>query len=221
MDTLQPCLHDEGLAKQPSAFALCAALGLFLVLPSPAKADFIDYYAVNNFTLTNVDYFGFAAGTNGSVMSPDGGASAVLTGGDSGTGLGGETDWLIQAPASGSVRFNWSYASIDTPGADWAGYEVVHNTSTTFTQLADTNGQFGVLRTFSVSAGDSFGFVVVTKDNTFGPGILTISNFSAPPGGISSVPEPSTVATALLLAGAMIAVQQRRASANVARGGAA
>jgi hypothetical protein len=217
MHTLQPCLHAEGVAKKLSTFALCAAVGVGLILAQQARADFVGNYAVNNFTLTNIDYFNLDADTNGSVMSLDGGLSVILTGGDSGTGLlsGGETDFLINAAASGLVQFNWSYASLDTPGYDWAGYQL----GNTFTQLADTNGESGVLQTFSVTAGESFGFVVVTADNNGGPGILTISNFSAP--AADPVPEPRTLAIPCILAAGILAAQQRRRRANLSAGGAA
>lgn len=196
------------------AFALCGALGLLLAFAPQAKADFVGYYAVNNFTLTNIDYNGFQANTNGSVMSPDNGLSVILTGGDSGSLLGGETDWLINAAAAGVVQFNWAYASLDSPGNDWAGYQV----GNTFTKLADTNGEAGVLTTFSVSAGESFGFVVVTADNTGGPGILTISSFSAP--SVDPTPEPATVMIPFILGAGIVAAQQLRVRAKVSGGGA-
>jgi hypothetical protein len=202
MGILRPWSHSEWLSKQRSVLVLCGALALCTLLAPNAKADFVDYYAVSNFTLTNIDYFGFDAGTNGSVVTLDGGLSAILIGGDSGSGFGGETDWLINAAASGVVQFTWSYASLDSPPGDWAGYMV----GNTFTQLADTNGQSSgsIPVTFSVTAGESFGFVVATADNTMGPGLLTISNFSAPTSDISSVPEPGTLAIPLLLMAAIL-----------------
>jgi hypothetical protein len=54
--------------------------------------------------------------------------------------------------------------------------------------LADTDGQFGTA-VFSLSGGESFGFRIVTLDNTSEPGILTIST-----GGAGApVPEPGTL----------------------------
>jgi hypothetical protein len=56
--------------------------------------------------------------------------------------------------------------------------------------------------TFNVLAGDSFGFRIATEDNTFGPGSVTISNFSAPgPMAPTPVPEPSAVLSLLVLGG--------------------
>ena len=49
-----------------------------------------------------------------------------------------------------------------------------------FTQIADNGSQGSGFSQFNVLAGDTFGFRVFTLDDQFGPGIATISNFSAP-----------------------------------------
>ena len=49
-----------------------------------------------------------------------------------------------------------------------------------FTQLADNASQGTGFSQFNVLSGDTFGFLVFTTDNDFGPGNATISNFSAP-----------------------------------------
>lgn len=121
---------------------------------------------------------------DGTAVSPDGGASVVITGGNNGSGLGGTTDLIAKAPAPVTIAFLFIYTSLDSPTFDWAGYVV----NDLFTQVADTSGQSGS-GSFSVLAGDTFGFRVGTEDNTSEPGIFTVSDFEAV--GVAS-PEPST-----------------------------
>jgi hypothetical protein len=64
-----------------------------------------------------------------------------------------------------------------------------------FTQLADTSGESG-FASFSVTFGETFGFRVATVDNQGEPGILTVSDFSAP--APSAVPEPDTASIVFL-----------------------
>ena len=163
-----------------SVLALCWALGFSLALAPPAKAAFAGDYALNRFLLTNTN-------ADGSVFTPDGGLSIVLTGGNNGSGLVGTTDLVVAATGAGTVQFRYSYSALDFPGFDIGGYLLTGG----FTQLANTDGQSGTAM-FTVTPGLSFGFRVRTADNTGEPGILTLSNFSAPSGAGSSVPEPAT-----------------------------
>ena len=179
--------------------AFCWALG-FLALTSPAQAAFTGAYALNQFTLTNMN-------ADGKAITPDGGLSIVLTGGNNGSGQAGTTDLVAFAAGAGTVQFHYSYSSLDFPGADFAGYLL--GAALTFTQLADTDGQSGNAM-FAVSNGQKFGFRVGTQDNTGEPGILTISSFIAP-AGTPSVPEPGTAPMLLLaVAGASLAAAYRR-----------
>lgn len=148
------------------------------------------------FTLVN-------SNSDGTAVSPDGGVSVILTGGNNGSGLAGTTDLLAMAVGAGTIEFQYTYSSVDAPGFDWAGYLIGDQ----FTQLADTNGQFGTA-TFSVAGGDTFGFRVGTFDNTTEPGVFAISDFSTP---ASSVPEPSAWRLVLATAVAMaVGVGRRR-----------
>jgi PEP-CTERM motif len=193
----------NGSKRLRPILAFCWALGLSsLALTSPAQAAFTGPYAFNQFTLTNLNADGFA-------ITPDGGLSIVLTGGNNGSGLPGTTDLIAVAAGTGAVQFHYSYSSLDFPGFDFAGYLV----GAAFTQLADTDGQSGNAM-FTVSNGQKFGFRVGTQDNTGEPGILTISSFTAPIGS-ASVPEPGTAPMLLLaLAGAAIAVHRRVSRIN-------
>jgi hypothetical protein len=162
-------------------------IGGLSALAPEANASFIGTYALNNFTLFNQN-------ADGSAATFDGGLSAVLTGGNTGSGVAGFTDLFITAPVSGMVHFQFSYLSLDTPTWDDAGYLI----DGVYTQLADTDGDFGTAD-FPISAGQSFGFRVNTLDNEGEPGILTVSDFNAPEPssgggsvGTPPAPEPAT-----------------------------
>lgn len=175
-------------------------IALLVSFAPEAKAGFIGYYALNNFTLTNT----CTAAANpcpppdGSVTTFNNGLSAVLFGGNNGSGLSGVTDLTIAAQAAGTVQFEYSYSAFDFPGADYAGYL----RGNVFTQVANITGQAsppGQPVSFNVTAGQLFGFRVGTVDNLGEPGILTISNFDVVTGPVSTVPEPGSAA--MLIAG--------------------
>lgn len=188
--------------RLPASAGLCL-IALFTFLAHTARADFSGYYSVNKWSLTNAD-LGLNAGTDGSAATPDNGASIVLTGGNSGSGLfGGRTDLVIQAPIAGTVQFHYVYSSKDlssnttaglgcgslTGPCDLAGYLL----NGTFHPLADDIKQGSGDISFPVSAGDTFGFRVETEDNQGEPGILTISAFSAPVSASTAVNVSSEV----------------------------
>ena len=168
---------------------LCSTALLLITsaaFPQQAKAGFIGEYAVNLFTVTNVNGVGL-------VSSPDGGTSLWITGPNTGSGLDGYTDVTIVAPRSGLIQFQYTYSSLDSPGYDFSGYLL----GTTFVPLADSNGQSANVL-IPITLGQSFGFRVGTLDNTGEPGVLTITNFGAPL--TSPVPEPGSM-WLLLIAG--------------------
>ena len=171
---------SRGVISSARRSIFIQALGLIIFLAPVAHAGFVGDYALNQFTLANTNADGF-------VSTPDNGLTAVLTGGNNGSGLPGTTDLLTTATGTGTVAFHYTYSALDFPGFDYAGYLV----DSAFMQLADTDGQSGDA-TFTVTAGQMFGFRVGTLDNSGEPGILTISNFSAPSGGGGAVPEPGT-----------------------------
>jgi len=176
------------------------AAGSFLA--PQARAGFIQAYDLANFTLTNQN-------ADGAAVTPDGGSSVVFTGGNNGSGLSGSTDLTIAAAISGLVSFQYSYLSLDTPGFDTAGFLV----NGLFTQLTDTSGDSGKTA-FSIAAGQRFGFRMTTFDNQGEPGILTISNFSAP-SSAAAAPEPATWLLALAAFAAFAARRALRAPAGV------
>ncbi len=165
-------------------------LGCIFAL-TKANAAFVSPYALNNFMLINTN-------ADGTAVTPDGGLSIVLTGGNNGSGMPGTTDLVTTAQAAGLVQFKYSYFSLDIAHQDFAGYFL----GNAFTQIADVSGQMGTV-SFMVPLGQTFGFRVGTADNQFEPGVLTLSSFSGP-GASTGVPEPGG-AQLLLLAGAATA----------------
>lgn len=136
---------------------------------------------LNTFVLTNTS-------ADGLVDIANNGLSFVLTGGNTGSGIPGNTDFTTTAQSAGTVQFPYSYSSLDTPGNDIAGYLL----GKTRFALADADGLSGSA-SFTLSAGQTYGWYVSTLDNTGEPGILTVA-FS--PG--SPVPEPADFALTFL-----------------------
>jgi hypothetical protein len=188
--------------RRRSTVSLQLAVVLSLAAIPHAKASFISDYAVDMFTLSNTN-------ANGTVITPDGGLTLQLTGGNTGSGLPGTTAFTVTAAASGVVDFSFSFLSLDSTKAvcgtnsnlpcDYGGYLVGNQ----FTQVADDTNQVSGTVSFNVASGQIFGFEVGTVDNNGEPGVLTVSNFLAPQDTTAAVPEPATAAMALAgLAGA-------------------
>ena len=191
-----PRIDQQRANPWRSVLTACSTLLFTLALAQPVKASFVGIYALSNFTLTNVDDTALA-NTHGSAISLDGGLTVTFTGGNSGSGLGGFTDLLIHAAAAGLVQFQYSYSSKDDEGFDLAGYVL----GGSFTELTEKDNVCGLGTcpanvSFPVSLGQSFGFRIRTLDNENEPGVLTISDFSAPTG---AVPEPNAIPLMVLL----------------------
>jgi MYXO-CTERM domain-containing protein len=161
-------------------------VGAALAMTGVAQAQFEGYYAPENWT-----FYDEAGGFLDESGVPD---YLTIFGGDS--SVPGYTQLTIAAGADGTFAFDWAYDSIDSPGYDEGGY--IYNGGYYF--LSDTYGESGSV-SFEVGAGEEIGFYVYTYDGVFGPGELTISNFSAP------VPAPGALA---LLGLAGLASSRRR-----------
>ncbi len=139
------------------------------------QQDFEGVYAPSNWTFTSDPALG-----DGSVNTSGAPASITVTGSDNGvpSNFFGNvnTDYTIAVGLAGPVSFDWSYSSSDCCSFDGFGYLL----NGSFTQLAQNDFQGSGSTQFNVLAGDTFGFRVFATDNVVGPGIATISNFSAP-----------------------------------------
>jgi hypothetical protein len=176
---------------------LCLALAALFAAVPRGEAAFIGAYDPGNFTLINSNADGLAS------LQMDG--SLLIIGGNNGSGSQGTTDFLIAAVEVGIVTFNFYYSAQDLPTLDEAGYIL----GSSYFKFADTIGTQGII-SFSVNAGQMFGFRVGTADNTGEPGQLTISDFSAPAGG-SAVPEPSSWITMAAGIAALVVRSRRQA----------
>jgi hypothetical protein len=119
-----------------------------------------------------------SVGGSGSLSS----STMTLVSGNS--GASGATWYSAVASAAGTISVDWAYTN--APGGDSSGYDGagwVLNGS--FTVLAINSGSpaSGTL-TFSVNAGDTFGFGAVTADGAFGAGTATFTNFVPAPGAV-------------------------------------
>ena len=181
------------------ALPYAVAAVLLFVAPTAAQADFSGPYTLNNWTFSNGSQDGSVNPTSGDTNS------ITLTGADLNFAV--NTDFTIAAAGTGNVSFSFQWSSLDDPGLDSGGFLL----NDAFTLLADTDGASGS-QSFPVTVGDTIGFRVTTVDALFGPGVLTISNFSAPV-GVVSTPEPGTlILVALGAAGLGVARLRRRAN---------
>jgi hypothetical protein len=130
--------------------------------------------------------------SNWTTSAPDGGS--IDTSGAPGTvqvvgpdaGFHGNIDFTIAAASSGNISFNWSYQTSDGPAFDRASWLLNGNA----TYLAgDTDQTDSGSVSFHANQGDVIGLRVTSDDGLGGPGILTVSNFTA-------VPEPGSWALA-------------------------
>ncbi|MBD2118355.1 MULTISPECIES: PEP-CTERM sorting domain-containing protein [Microcystis] len=185
-------------------------VGLTLAAASSSSAatvfGFQDAYDPINWTFANNNADGFVD-TSGAP------ASISLTGGDNGSNSSGTTNYTTTAAAAGTVTFDWNYSTADVlvdftcsnlPNSFCDPFVVLVNGVGTIPLNPSGGSPQSGTSTFNVLAGDSFGFRIATADNFFGRGSVTISNFSAP-GPMAppptSVPEPSTVLSLLVLGG--------------------
>jgi len=166
-------------ARALSSIALGVASAATLAAPGHAvqlQQDFAGVYAPANWTFVG-------NGGDGSVDTAGAPGSITLTGSnqnpDDEPGPSISTDYTTTAFASGPVSFDWSYSSDDE---DFYDSFLFFNGSFTFsfTLIADNASQGSGFSQFNVLVGDTFGFRVFTFDDQYGPGIATISNFSAP-----------------------------------------
>ncbi|MCX7767686.1 MAG: PKD domain-containing protein [Flavobacteriales bacterium] len=130
----------------------------------------------------------YANNSNGTVNSSGAPASITITSGDNGSGTLGTNGWTIIIPASGTITFNWSYSTIDW-GPQYDYPQIVINGNPQLFPGFNTSGSVSQSGSASinVNAGDQFSLEMLTTDNVYGPGTVTISNFVGPAPGSSTI----------------------------------
>ncbi len=125
----------------------------------------------DNWTLVNSP-----SNVGGSIQVNDGPpVELFVVGGDD--GAGGNTDFSIEIPTSGTISFDWGFQSDDTGEFDSGGFMINND----FTVLAFNSSQVPYFESSSeieVSEGDEFAFRVNTTDGLFGAGTLGVTNFT-------------------------------------------
>lgn len=174
----------RSLAKTIAPIALAGATLGLAANPAQALTQFAGYYAPANWT-QSIQGDGFI-NTGGAP------ASISLSGADDGTETNQNTDFTIAAPTAGTVSFDWAFSTDDDEGTEFDPFGYLLNGA--FTQLTIDNfslTQSGSV-SFSVLAGDVFGFRQNSIDSIFGRASTTISNFNGPlpASGPASVPGP-------------------------------
>ncbi len=160
----------RSLAKKIASIGLAGATLGLAANPAQALTQFAGYYAPANWTQSIQG--------DGSISTGDAPASISLSGADDGSSINQNTDFTIAAPLAGTVSFDWAYSTAEGPVFDPFGYILNGG----FAQLTDNGGgqvQSGSA-SFSVLAGDVFGFRQNSIDSIFGRASTTISNFNAP-----------------------------------------
>jgi hypothetical protein len=160
------------LAKTIAPIALVGATLGLAANPAQALTQFAGYYAPANWT-QSIQGDGFI-NTGGAPVS------IILSSANDAPfpPINQNTDFTIAAPLAGTVSFDWAYSTADGPFYDSFGYLLNGD----FTQLTDNGGgqvQSGSA-SFSVLAGDVFGFRQNSFDSCCGRASTTISNFNAP-----------------------------------------
>ena len=162
----------------------------------------------SNFTVANNNADG-SVDTNNAASG-----TVILTGGNNNIFplAPGTTTWITISPITqgGTVSFNWSFAGDNYPYngsvGDRGGYIINGNP----TYLATRNGDNGNT-SLSLTAGQTFGFIVQTAENTGSAGVLTIEDFDFTP---QSIPEPLTFIGAGVVLGALPILKKEYAKRN-------
>ncbi|MDY7048059.1 MAG: PEP-CTERM sorting domain-containing protein [Microcystis panniformis WG22] len=173
--------------KPSRSFLLATvATGAVIGFSSPTLAvGFTGIFAPANFTLNNTSADGTVDDTNAAS------GTVILTGGNNDSFTSGTTTWIANITQGGTVSFDWSFAGESVPyteglAGDRGGY-IINGTPT---YLGFQDGDYHSVSSLSVTAGQTFGFIVETANNTGGAGHLTITDFNFTP---QPIPEPSTI----------------------------
>jgi len=183
----------------------CVALLCAIVAP-PAHAGFIGSFAAGNFTFSDLG----GVFPDGSAVFPDTN-TLILTGSNDGSGLDSSTQLTLTVPVTGLFRFDYVFLNMvpafGTDPLPHGGYLLAPSLAQlsdpgSFVELSDAFGGSGSVLV-PLTAGEVFGFAVI-GDNTGGPGVLTVTNFTA-------TPEPGTAQLLFVaVAVAALAIWRRR-----------
>jgi len=168
---------------------LFAWTGAALMCPDRLQADTIINPQLSSLVLQNVN-------ADGSVTIAADGMSFVLTGGNTGSGLTGETDFTGMSTSAGVLSFDWSYNSADQPGLDAAGYFL----DGSMIQLANSDNRSGSI-SIQLASAERYGWWVTTQDNTGEPGVLKVSVSQSE---VLQTPEPACAFLAAIGCGLLI-----------------
>lgn len=149
-----------------------AAILIGASLAGVAHGQFTGSFAPDTWTITMPPRSG------GSAVFARDGSSLTITGGD--TGVEGSIGVTHRAPVDSLLSCDWSFFSNDEPSFDIAFFLL--NGDGYF--MAD--GGYGSPpdtghMSIPLAAGDIFGWGVYAKDGLFGPGVLTLQEFSLTP----------------------------------------
>lgn len=173
----------RSLAKTVAPIALAATSLALAANPAQALTQFAGDYAPPNWTQS--------IGGDGWINTSGAPGSIVLAGADDYSDTPNNTDFTIAAPSAGTVSFDWVYETPDfAPNRDPFGY-LLNGVYTELIDYIGSNTQSGSA-SFSVLAGDLFGFRQNSFDSNYGRAATLISNFNGPLAapGTASVPGP-------------------------------
>lgn len=169
-----------------SRIAVLAGVASATIVASVASADFssVVWTPSENGITTVAGSGGPQIGSSATVLGPtaSGGlglvssTTMILTGGN--IGVNGLSWFSTVATASYSVSVDWAFTTNDSPDYDAGGWVL----NGVFTKLAGAAGSGTV--TFSVNAGDVYGFGTATADGLFGSATTTFTNFVPAPGAV-------------------------------------
>ena len=163
------CQKAKFLGLVTAGMAL-ASIGL-AANPAKALTTFSGQYAPSNWTQSIQG--------NGSINTGGAPANIVLTSANDGSGEQ-NTDFTITALSAGTVSFDWNYIPTNAVYAsEWDPFGYLLNG--TFTKLTvDGSFNHSGSTSFSVNAGDVFGFRQNSVDSSDGSASTTVSNFDVP-----------------------------------------
>lgn len=189
--------HEVQLMNFPKYLMAFSVFSVVAGTAFPASAvvfGFQSEYGPSNWSLeTN--------GGDGSVDTTNAPNSITLTGSDTDTFNSIVTDYTIVAPGNGIVSFNWDYTTNDVDGPSFDPFiRLLNGVETQLTNDGGATNQSGT-DSFSVVAGDTFGFRINTIDDSFGEALTIISSFEGPETRAQAVPFETEGAMGLVAIG--------------------